>query len=386
MQPKIGIIVAAAALAFAPGLVRANPTFMTIHPFGGPPNDGEQPTKALIFHSGKIYGTTCRGGTQSQGTIFRMTVTGGETLMHNMNLPVDGFCASELTFHQGMFYGTTPDGGTEGGTIFDISPVGPNYQYNVLHDFVFNVSPFGDSPRAGLLFHNGAFYGTALAGANADGQVYKFITSPPSLVHDFDTTMGDGAYPKSGLIFAGGALYGTTTAGTGPTLLGTVFKMTLGGTIAWQHDFAGGTDGDTPGSVLLKVGNHLYGTTRAGGTGPSPGNGTLYQIDITIPAAPVYSQVYQFLGGTSDGQTPSGNLATLGGLLYGTAEAGGTGNGTIFAVDPVAMTGLQQWPLNGTTEGAVPMSGLVLKNGWFYGAASGGSGSTQFGTIFKFHL
>ena len=46
--------------------------------------DGAAPQAALIQASdGALYGTTGAGGQLNQGTVFRLTLAGGETVLHS---------------------------------------------------------------------------------------------------------------------------------------------------------------------------------------------------------------------------------------------------------------------------------------------------------------
>src|ERR1700722_12387455 len=71
------------------------------------------------------------------------------------------------------------------------------------------------------------------------------------LIHSF-AGGADGANPYAGLVRGtDGYLYGTTSGG-GAANLGTVFKMTIGGTEKILHSFAGGADGDSPFAPLIQ--------------------------------------------------------------------------------------------------------------------------------------
>ena len=91
------------------------------------------------------------------------------------------------------------------------------------------------------------------------------------VVYSFGGT-SDGAIPNAGLIDVAGMLYGTTTSGGAYSCgylgnCGTVFSVTMGGTERVLHSFGAVGDGENPGAGLINVGGTLYGTTAAGGTG-----------------------------------------------------------------------------------------------------------------------
>jgi uncharacterized repeat protein (TIGR03803 family) len=381
MTRTLSIAIATAATLIANTAANAS-TFQMLHPFAGAPSEGSYPIRALTAHAGKIYGSTCHGGANSAGTVFKINPAGtGFITMHHLSNGPDGVCPSELTFHQGKFWGTTVDGGGAG-VIFSVNPNNP-FAWQDLWSFG-STAADGQIPRAGVIFHNNAMFGTtAFGNALNEGTVFRFVNPNELPVHSFNTANpNEGSDPEERLVYANGALYGTTKTGGSSLNFGTVFKMSLNGIILWQYSFAGSTDGATPSSPLLLSGNTLYGLTRAGGTGSN--NGTLYKLDISTPT-PAESVVASFTGGLADGAQPSGDLSLVGGLLYGTTEAGGTNSaGTIFAVDPVGMTEFMLHPLDPNTDGGTPMSGLVANQTWFYGTASTGNGTLTNGTVFRF--
>jgi uncharacterized repeat protein (TIGR03803 family) len=104
-------------------------TEKVLHNFSKNGKDGIYPAAGLIFDkSGNLYGTTLYGGTDSGGTVFQLTPTGGgnwtETRLHNFN-GTDGAAPwGALIFDAaGNLYGTTISGGAQAdGTVFEIAP------------------------------------------------------------------------------------------------------------------------------------------------------------------------------------------------------------------------------------------------------------------------
>lgn len=97
-----------------------------LHSFTGPP-DGADPIVGLVLGAnGNLYGTTQFGGASGAGTLFRIDITGVETVLHNFSgPPLDGwYPMSSLTRDSaGNFYGTTGAGGASGrGTVFKLNP------------------------------------------------------------------------------------------------------------------------------------------------------------------------------------------------------------------------------------------------------------------------
>jgi len=136
--------------------------------------------------------------------------------------------------------------------------------------------------------HHGWFSRAALravsAGlASATMLVPAFITTQSAqaqtvtILHSFNNT--DGSDPYAGLVQAtNGNLYGTTIEG-GANFQGTVFKITPSGTLTTVHSFAGyPSDGTTPYAALIEATNgNLYGTTIEGG---SEGAGTVFKMTL----------------------------------------------------------------------------------------------------------
>lgn len=138
-------------------------------------NDGAYPAAGPTAVNGELYGTTVGGGKVGDGTVFRVnSSTGAESVLHSFNCCVsssDGaYPFSHLTRVNGIFYGTTSNGGTSGkGTVFAITASGSE---SVLHNFA--GKPDGAQPVAGLLLGGDALYGTTTAGGTtSEGTVFE---------------------------------------------------------------------------------------------------------------------------------------------------------------------------------------------------------------------
>ena len=99
-------------------------TETVLHNFTGGKNEGGSPTGPLIALNGALYGTTEFGGAYGQGTVFKISSTGTETILHSFAAGADGALPfSGLTVLNGALYGTTDAGGTmNAGTVFRIAP------------------------------------------------------------------------------------------------------------------------------------------------------------------------------------------------------------------------------------------------------------------------
>jgi uncharacterized repeat protein (TIGR03803 family) len=184
-----------------------------VYRFRGGSSDGAYPNGGLIDVNGTLYGTTTYGGggcdNDGCGTIFSVSMTGAETMLHTFDHPSDGqWPFGGLIDVNGILYGTTEyGGGCDCGTVYTITTSGSE---KVLYDF----GPDAQYPVASLLDVKGTLYGTTLAGGSSDyGTVYSITTTgTEKVLHSFGSSP-DGATPTSGLIDVGGTLYGTTPAG-----------------------------------------------------------------------------------------------------------------------------------------------------------------------------
>jgi uncharacterized repeat protein (TIGR03803 family) len=259
-------------------------TEKVLHSFGGS-GDGVFTIAGLINVNGTLYGTTGEGGANDDGTIFSITPTGTETVLYSFK---GGSADGEdpyggLVNVGGTLYGTTYEGGPNNyGTVFSITTSGKE---KVLH--IFTGSGDGAYPVAGLVEVQGKLYGTTTSWGEYGGPSKYcgtiFAIKPSgglTVLHSFGDGQ-DGAYPYAGLINVKGTLYGTTEfGGTGCTEhngCGTIFAITTSGKESVLHNFGISGDGAYPEAGLLNVKNTLYGTTSGGG---SNNHGTVFSLKL----------------------------------------------------------------------------------------------------------
>jgi len=201
--------------------------------------DGADPQDALVLGTdGNFYGTTCYGGsTNGDGTVFRISSEGVLTAMYSFTNGVDGAnpVAGLIQGTDGDFYGTTYNGGSNGnGTVFKITAEGA---FTAMYSFTNGAD--GANPIGGLVQGtDGNFYGTASAGGTSvfffeggyyGGTIFKITTSGVFTALYSFAAGSDGATPAALLIQGSdGNFYGTTARG-GQGNNGTVFKMSLAG-------------------------------------------------------------------------------------------------------------------------------------------------------------
>jgi uncharacterized repeat protein (TIGR03803 family) len=348
-------------------------------------SDGDHPTADLTDVNGVLYGTTPGGGgSNSYGTVFKITTAGEESVIYRFRSGRDGAVPEAgLTNVGGVLYGTTTAGGDANGdgTIFEITTSGAE---SVLHRFAGGSD--GSHPEAVLTDVNGVLYGTTLYGgdANNEGTVFEITTSgAESVLYRFQGLgKGDGANPAAGLVNVNGVLYGTTEGGGIDD--GTVFKITTSGAESVLHQFGIGNDGYYPVAALANVNGVCYGTTEQGGAPTKNGvrHGTVFKITTSGTETVLHS----FVDG-NDGEDPYGRLININGVLYGTASGGGenaTNLGTVFKITTAGELS-ELYTFLGGRDGAVPLAGLTNVNGVLYGTTYDGGANSE-GTVFSLSL
>jgi uncharacterized repeat protein (TIGR03803 family) len=232
----------------------------------------------LIFDSaGAIYGTTSAGA-YDYGTVYKLTNSGGnwtESTLYAFTGGRDGFYPlGGVVFDQaGNLYGTMDTG------VFELSPAGSGWTETVLHQFAYQTD--GLVSEAGLVFDSqGNLYGnTHTLGPDEGGTIFELTPSGGSWTFQvlYAFQGGTGTVGSPLLLDSAGNLYGART--NTPSGGGEAFQlMNAGG--AWNyvplHEFSGGNQGSTPyGSLVMDANGILYGTSSGGGM---HNFGTVYKI------------------------------------------------------------------------------------------------------------
>jgi uncharacterized repeat protein (TIGR03803 family) len=218
--------------------------FTTLHSFTGGADGGYVYAALIQATDGNFYGVTFTGGSADEGTVFQMTPSGTVTTIHNfctagVPCPDGGNALGGLVqASDGNLYGTAPRGGDAScslggydgcGTIFRITLGGT---FTLLHDFHYTD---GAGPLTRMVQGTDGFlYGVTTNGGSSSacsggcGTIYRISTSGPfSLLYNFCSASGctDGATPVGGLIQGiDGKFYGTTAIG-GASNMGEVYSL-----------------------------------------------------------------------------------------------------------------------------------------------------------------
>ena len=376
----------------AASTVRPPSAFKVLHSFGNG-NDGQYPYASLVNVNGTLYGATWAGGAFRYGTIFSITPSGMEKVWHSFN-PITGADGAQpfagLIYVKGTLYGTTAAAGQyNGGTVFSITPSGNE---KVLHSF--GNGNDGAQPLAGLINVNGTLYGTTASGGGYGstgngGTVFSITPSgTEKVLHSFGNGY-DGTQPLAGLINVNGTLYGTTASGgkygSGTAFYGTVFSITPSGTEKVLHSFGNGTDGKNPKASLIYVKGTLYGTTQNGG---QYGHGIISYGTVFSITPSGDEKVLHSFGNGNDGRYPDACLIDVNGTLYGTTTQGG-GQYFIGTVFSVTRSGKEKvlHSFGGRPDGSDPYASLSDLNGTLYGTTvtggQYGSKYVSYGTVFS---
>jgi uncharacterized repeat protein (TIGR03803 family) len=273
----------------------------TLHSFSGTP-DGWGPIGSLLQgENGTLYGTTFLGGAYNNGTVFKISPTGVESILYNFCSETnctDGSSpeAAVVQGANGNFYGTTIQGGSIGvGTIFELTEQG---KLNTLYSF----GAVGGNPISPLVLGtDGNFYGTVLNGE--EGIIEIDPAGELKILYNFTGT--DGSNPSAGLLQdTNGTFYGTTLDGANDSCeygCGTVFSLAngLGPFVAPQPAFG------KVGARVIILGTNLAGTTAVSFNGTVatftasnsaiqtsvPGGATTGIVTVTTPGGTLSSNV-----------------------------------------------------------------------------------------------
>jgi uncharacterized repeat protein (TIGR03803 family) len=318
-----------------------------------------------IAYPGIDWSIVSTGDTNGDGRadiLFRQASTGVNLLWQMNAFTLAGASVISASYPAWDIVGT----GVQHGTL----------QFEVLHGF--SLQPPPGAPSVALMqAANGYFYGTTdTVGVGQQGTVFRMdAAGTVTVLHTF-TGAPDGALPQAALIQAtDGNLYGTTSLG-GTFNQGTIFRMTLDGTVTLLHSFTGVTnEGTYPNGALVQATDgNFYGMTSE--------NGTVRTIIFRLSPDGTFAVLHVFDPHATTSTFPGVALIQASdGNLYGTAGILG-GVGAVFRTTLNGdVTVLHQF--TGQPDGAAPHAGLIeATDGNFYGTTESG-GEFGIGAIFK---
>ncbi len=327
----------------------------------------------LLGSDGNLYGTSPDGGASNAGFVFKLTMSGTLTHLHDFGSTnsagtnVDGVGPADglVQGGDGNFYGLTGSGGSDGkGTYFRITPAGG---FTVLHGFggtplnYIHNDPFG--PAYGLIRGaNGNFYGISNSGGTSGNGTFFTVTTAGgvTVLHNFTGNSGDTAPTGRLTVGSDGNFYATTST--------QAYRIAPTGAVSVFYTF--GTNGSPVDTLTQGSDGNFYGTYSTGG---SHGCGAVVKLTPSGQLTVVYSFYF------GDGYMPEGVLASDGaGNLYGTTYKGGPNNqGTVFRVNQAGeLTVLYSFS---PSEVGAPQSGVILDSGGnLYGTGFGGNDAIIF--------
>jgi len=296
-------------------------------------DDGANPEASMVFAAdGELYGTTYDGGGHqcndiSCGTVFKLTPP--PTACRSALCPWNETVIYRFV---GQPYAGNPNGGPlildAQGNLYGVAGWGPD-DYGAIYELSNNGGTWSetdlasaDNSTSGVVFDNaGNLYGSNEG--EGYGGIYQLVHSGSSwrVNQLFNVTEENQGSPiNAGVILdSAGNIYAAGLGG-GPNGGGTVFELSAG---TWNYNLTYGLSGDEgpQASLTMDSAGNLYGTTYADG---AYNYGNVFEL---TPSANgwIYTDLYDFTGG-SDGRNPISNVAIDGqGNLYGTASRGGSG-------------------------------------------------------------
>ena len=382
MQPAKRLTGRAGAIALIAGLFPwpgyAATTAKVIYAFKGTA-DGAGPEAGIILgRDGSLYGTAGRGGSNDNGTIFKLTPPAKDVGRWSLKTLYElgggqggGYPLGLVADSDGNLYGYALDFGTSGdyGTVFRLAksasaPTG--FQFETIYRFKGGAD--GEYPTGLAVAGGGTLIGATSQGGNGPctspiggisgcGTVFKL--TPPAkgnglwtetVLHRFRGGH-DGALPSGAPILFAGAYYGVSMQGgaghcarpntTKNIGCGVVYKLEEAKSGSWTEaisfSFAGKAQGWGPIDGLTNDGSgHLFGIAEFGGVVDPDGYGKGLAYRLTPKGTTFTYEVLHAFAGKKDGQVPqSGILLGPKGVLYGTTEFGGSGGqGVLYSLTP----------------------------------------------------
>jgi len=243
-------------------------THTVLYRFTGGPDGATPQYGDIIFDgTGAIYGTTSgyNSSLPNLGSVYKLTNSGGvwtETTLFTFTGGSDGqYPLGGVTFDRaGNLYGTMEFG------VFELSPSQGGWTETVLHTFQYLTD--GTISSANVVFDGaGNLYSdTDIQGPGNDGTIFQM--TPSGGGWSFQVLYDGGTMIGTNLFFDSAEnLYGVRT--TDPSGNGQAFRLSQtdgSWTYNLLHTFSGGDQGAAPfEGMAMDASGNLWGTTSAGG-------------------------------------------------------------------------------------------------------------------------
>jgi uncharacterized repeat protein (TIGR03803 family) len=326
--------------------------FTTLINFANDTVHGCYPSGGVISDGTFLYGSSATGGLTDNGTIYKIKPDGtGYTKLYDFMGISNGVYPAGAFYNDGtFFYGSTMQGGTNNqGTIYKIKPDGTGY--TVLYSFSGIESSY---TAIGTFISDGTFlYGAqGYDGTSNKGRIFRIKPdgSGDTTLFSFANTYG--TYPTGSLVSDGTYFYGMALSG-GTNNNGVIFKIKPDGTSYTKLlDFSSATTGNQPIGSLMLSGPFLYGTAQLGGAN---NDGVIFKFNtactpVTFTQSPTICAGHSITVGTNT-YTTSGTYTTV------------IPNGTSTGCDSTVITNLTVLPLNTFTQTPTICSGQTLSVG-----------------------
>jgi uncharacterized repeat protein (TIGR03803 family) len=332
----------------------------------------------------ELWAVTSGGGVNNAGTIFKTDGSGNsQTIEHGFikTEPESPWYTNLMELPNGKLYGLTGSGGThDRGTLFEYDPL-TNVRVTLVN---FSGTPDGSYPRGSLILANdGNLYGmTYYGGINDKGTIFQFNPQTNTCIKkfDFDGTVSGSRALSSFIQATDGNLYGTTNEG-GINNFGVLFKYDIqNNQYTKLMDFDGANTGQNPVASLKQysVNGLIYGTANLGGTNSV---GVIFEYNIITNQ---FTKKIDF--DVATGSHSFGSLIEApDGMFYGLNNYGGANNmGVIYQYNPVTNSYTNKVDFAGSTNGSSPRGSLILAtDGNLYGMTASG-GTSNNGALFQY--
>lgn len=338
---------------------------------------------------GFLWGATGEGGSADNGTIFKLNLATGDGATVIDFTGKDGAFIGKQPLgdlflgSDGLLWGTTRNGGTDdNGTVFKIAPATGEFTH--VASFT-RKNGAGSAPETQLAADgNGGLWGTtSYGGQNGHGTIYRVNAATGELQSVVALTGMEGKAmggPARGDLLPDGAggFFGVCDFG-GRSWLGVAFhldaKSGAYSIIKDMADTAENLEGSDPrGTLVSDTAGWLWGGTIDGGTHQA---GTIYKFD---PVTNELVTVVNFAGAVGTTGPCRGKFSGLPlvrdgkGFLWGSTNIGQSlAEGTIFKVDERTGEYTEVLEISSRTMRGVsaPTAGLTFdKNGFLWAASS----------------